>query len=87
LSELAQRFAVHAHLSVQRLGHLALNAPLSAPVSIPSQSRLAFNRSWAKSGAPAPASEPCGHQERREQQGDDLHAADHSIRLYFLSSS
>jgi hypothetical protein len=47
LAEVAQRFAVRAQFSVQRLGHLAQNAPLSAPVSIPSRSRLAFNRPWA----------------------------------------
>jgi len=34
-----QRFAVRAQFSVQRLGHLAQNAPLSAPISIPSRSR------------------------------------------------
>jgi hypothetical protein len=47
LAKVAQRFAVRAQFSIQRLGHLAQNAPLSASVSIPSRSRLAFHRPWA----------------------------------------
>jgi hypothetical protein len=39
--------AAFAQFSVQRLGHLAQNAPLSAPVSIPSRSRFALHRPWA----------------------------------------